>query len=661
MGYGIADAAARAVLVEKLGADITPPSSLSGGEILAYQSTSGTYESTSGAGATISDLTDITSFTDAGISWTANTTVNYAGWKRDGKFMILMGRLTLSGAPTTAELTIPLPGTNSVDSSLVSSTSGVETSVGTGTVYDADGSAGETLIPISVIAIGGEQVVRLRAHTDPGTAGGSTHYEDLDESAPITFASGDEISWECRIPITGFGAETIGVSTTSTVVFPEATEFTSTATFSWSNITIDSAFYHQRGNLVRFWGKVTGTGIESGPLTLTLPNSWTVDSSAYDSDVSLIGTFGRFDDSATQHNYGTCEITGGSGTVRFGLLSDDSTAEQTVYTYSSATDDIYNFDFEVPITGLGDQLISAGTDFQAVLPESTDVQSQLSSLVTGWSNNITYTGADYQRVGSYMIFTGQLDFTGAVTKTGPLRITLPDSLSMDSSKINLTHGAAGSATWWNDGASPEEYFFRVVAVSSTQIEIFAESASASFVTGASTQTNITIANNDIITWNVMVPIDGWADQTLSSLDRRAQLSLTSNATGLTAGAFQLITFDEATVSNGLDTTVLNRITIEKAGRYQFVTHMPWTTAEDGSFKRVRLTHRNSGAATQMIREESSDGNATYGIKQSCILVNNFAVGDYVQVNVRQETGTGEIQGAANDATLRGVLECTYLQ
>lgn len=136
------------------------------------------------------------SFTPTG-SWSTNTT--YTGfWTRRGIWCDFDMKLALSGAPTSASLTINLPFT--IDTSLLSG--GTET-------------GNQTLGPVAILDSGTTEYVGVVGYNTTTSVGifasraDSTYTNTADavtQAIPMTFATGDRVHVRLSVPISGWKA-----------------------------------------------------------------------------------------------------------------------------------------------------------------------------------------------------------------------------------------------------------------------------------------------------------------------------------------------------------------------------------------------------------------------------------------------------------------------
>lgn len=141
-------------------------------------------------------VTDWQTFTPTG-SWVANTT--YTGrWRRVGDSMEVQASLALSGAPTSATLTVNLPSGYTVDTSKILQTEDSYL-LGDGSILDAATAGYRTGVfynnTTSVIV----QVLK------EGT-GTHTSFLGVTQAVPITFGNGDKVNLTYRVPITGWSS-----------------------------------------------------------------------------------------------------------------------------------------------------------------------------------------------------------------------------------------------------------------------------------------------------------------------------------------------------------------------------------------------------------------------------------------------------------------------
>jgi hypothetical protein len=137
--------------------------------------------------------------------WIANTT--YAGRRRRvGGSEEYDVTVTLSGAPTTATLTLDLPSGRTIDTTKLSGTTGGVTRLGRAVVWDNG-----TATYAAQIAYNSTTDVTVRLMDD---ASGSNHGDsNVSESYPFTFASGDVIHANFTVPIAEWaGSGTLNVA-----------------------------------------------------------------------------------------------------------------------------------------------------------------------------------------------------------------------------------------------------------------------------------------------------------------------------------------------------------------------------------------------------------------------------------------------------------------
>ena len=134
------------------------------------------------------------SFTPTG-SWSTNST--WTGHKRRvGDSLEVTGKIALSGAPDTATLTITIPDSLSIDTAK--------------TTADTDNSA--TFFADITIWDNGTTYYRGGVEYASATSltfryqDASAQYSDITQAAPMTFASGDEVFFSFKVPISGWSS-----------------------------------------------------------------------------------------------------------------------------------------------------------------------------------------------------------------------------------------------------------------------------------------------------------------------------------------------------------------------------------------------------------------------------------------------------------------------
>lgn len=141
-------------------------------------------------------ITDWTSFTPTG-AWSANTT--YTGyWRRVGDSMEAQTLVTVSGAPTSATLTINLPTGYTIDTTKLVLASSRNQVLGKAAARD-DSAA--SVFPGNAV-YNNTTSVRI----DTVTASNSTLLAVTTQAAPFTFANLDTVHVEYRLPIVGWSS-----------------------------------------------------------------------------------------------------------------------------------------------------------------------------------------------------------------------------------------------------------------------------------------------------------------------------------------------------------------------------------------------------------------------------------------------------------------------
>jgi len=160
-------------------------------------------------------ITDWQSYTPAG-SWVSNT--SYAGkWRRVGDSMELYFRISTSGAPTAATLTVDIPSGYTIDQTkLAHSVFTNLEALGTSMVYDSSGTTKY------VGVIGPNNTTSVRFHLHAGNV--------INATAPITFAADDWIEGYCVVPITGWSSSVQMSTEADTRVVAMRAQLTTTQT-----------------------------------------------------------------------------------------------------------------------------------------------------------------------------------------------------------------------------------------------------------------------------------------------------------------------------------------------------------------------------------------------------------------------------------------------
>lgn len=203
-----------------------------------------------------SPVTDWQSFTGSG-GWTTNTTY-VSQWRRVGDSLEVNQRITTSGAPNSATLTINLPPGLVIDQTKLLNFQGTNSPIGRAGIWDNSGPAVSyaavrffTTTAVALSNEGADQTF-LRAPSS------------VDQVTPITFAASDEIWLSYRVPIVGWGSTALMSQDASTRVV--AARFIKSSTSSaisgsfttevWQSLTYDT---HGAAS--------TGTGLFTAPVS----------------------------------------------------------------------------------------------------------------------------------------------------------------------------------------------------------------------------------------------------------------------------------------------------------------------------------------------------------------------------------------------------------
>ena len=135
------------------------------------------------------NLSEFQSFTVSS-SWSTNTT-HEAWYRRVGDSLEMYGNLILSGAPDTATLTITLPNSLNMATSLLP-TSGSTNIVGWGFARDAGGDSAGAYPNYDGSSSTSFRFIWTKASSAP---------QVITQASPWTWASSDDIRWHVRVPI----------------------------------------------------------------------------------------------------------------------------------------------------------------------------------------------------------------------------------------------------------------------------------------------------------------------------------------------------------------------------------------------------------------------------------------------------------------------------
>lgn len=227
-------------------------------------------------------MSDWISFTGSG-SWVSNTTYD-ARYRRDGDTMEVFYRVATSGAPTSSILSLNLPSGFSVDTSKITQTANPGQCLGSYNILDFG-----TQYYVGSVAYNNTTSVLLQYNN--GT--------QVSQTTPMTWASGDILTAQFRVPILGWssnmivssdfgsrvigskaaGTPTGGTNGTSSLVWPTL-HFDYTSSYNTSN----GAFTAPETGLYVFMASVGWTASPTAGQFLTLY--------AYKNGVSLGSPYG---------------------------------------------------------------------------------------------------------------------------------------------------------------------------------------------------------------------------------------------------------------------------------------------------------------------------------------------------------------------------------
>jgi hypothetical protein len=125
------------------------------------------------------------------LTWVSNVSSNTAFWRRVGDSLEVEGNIVVSGAPTSATLTVTLPSGLSVDTAKLSTSSTGSAVVGLATANDS----GNTHVGKAEYL----STTTIRFSGDDGTS-------VWNATNPFTFGASDEVSYRFTVPISGWSS-----------------------------------------------------------------------------------------------------------------------------------------------------------------------------------------------------------------------------------------------------------------------------------------------------------------------------------------------------------------------------------------------------------------------------------------------------------------------
>ena len=141
-----------------------------------------------------SNFVDWTSFTPTG-SWSTNT--SYSGmYKRVGDTLFCRVVILLTGAPTSASLTVNLPSGLSIDTTKIVNPTAAFPNLGSGAALDA----ATAVYPLTVHYSTASAVAVYAANA----SGTYTSIVGASQAVPFTFGNGDAVELNYIVPISGW-------------------------------------------------------------------------------------------------------------------------------------------------------------------------------------------------------------------------------------------------------------------------------------------------------------------------------------------------------------------------------------------------------------------------------------------------------------------------
>jgi hypothetical protein len=174
-------------------------------------------------------VTDWASDTITG-SWTSNTTYSVKS-RRVGDNKEFQVKISTSGAPTSASLTLNLP--NTIDTAKLGDSTAYGQTIGTLEVFDS-----ATTIYNGIILVASSTTVALYVGNASGTYLGISN---LTQAAPITFGAGDTVVATFSVPILGWSSSVQTSDQTSTrVIAAKYTSATASLSSAFSKVTFST-------------------------------------------------------------------------------------------------------------------------------------------------------------------------------------------------------------------------------------------------------------------------------------------------------------------------------------------------------------------------------------------------------------------------------------
>ncbi len=240
------------------------------------------------------------SYTPTGV-WTTGAT--YTGLKkRVGDELLFKIKIDVSSAPT-GTLNIDMPPGLSIDTAKTLASGSVYESVGIVTMRDSD--VGDILVGRLQIDEGATDEFRVTAHVD-GTTSSRTQLSSVTPTFPFTFASGDSIFIQGRIPVQDWSATSPHLITPAKVNMNEWEEFTVSGG-GWlnGNVTASGRYKRLGDTMLAEYSLDLSGSPGATALALNIPNSLNIDTSkiAEVGSRQLLGDVHIYDNSTTDGRY----------------------------------------------------------------------------------------------------------------------------------------------------------------------------------------------------------------------------------------------------------------------------------------------------------------------------------------------------------------------
>jgi len=373
-------------------------------------------------------------FTPTG-AWSTNTT--YTGfYRRIGDSAEIQYKLALSGAPTSANLTVNLPTGLTIDSSKMADTTGGVNPVGQVVIYDASAAASAN-VKHGAALYSTTSVIAVNTYSPT-----NDDYSSVTQASPVTFASGDIINISVRVPIAewaGSGTVNVAQNDVEYASNSNSTSSDNTTAFAYGPGGSDIPSITASGVATQVQKRVSfPTAFQSGEYPLVLvqlagTGIWTPIGTSIDYPAEILQNTG-----AAARHYGICcrRVSGSSTDVDVFFGGAGRTPSGTSYGATGSNFPANSGDKYVVVKtkagqAIGFGLATTGGTAGLVNPYGTSgvvYAGTYTPTLAGAVNcsSLVLTSAQYQRVGKIVTVTakGTLTVTTTATDTA-FSMTLP--------------------------------------------------------------------------------------------------------------------------------------------------------------------------------------------------------------------------------------------